>query len=332
MTRARNKSTGEVEDASRLNRYKNVRAVPKDLYECPNSRCRRPATPWAVNTPKRSPAFQYNKHHVEGCHYEGMNVTATTGSKSGNGSFRLQHVTDFNFPPKPKTKVVQITDGDPERPTNGTRKPVGRKTGKQSVRSQQSSYMLGALVDFYLEDIEHNSRLPLNLLSRPLTYGTAFQEITSNSGVGYNNNYIFYCEIKNSVNLEIEAESISVELMKKNHNGKNYKVVFDCSDWTEHQKSSLIEMFEYSKQLAKKAYFDNRDDKAFAFFIGRQDNVETNLFHCRISQFAHVHVGTLFKLADNDEGIWWLPRKKKIGKEFESTNETEQAALPEPEP
>lgn len=68
VTRARNKNTGEIEEASQLNRYKNVNAIPKGQYECPNMLCRYPATPWAVNTEKRSPAFQYKKHHAEGCH------------------------------------------------------------------------------------------------------------------------------------------------------------------------------------------------------------------------------------------------------------------------
>lgn len=54
MTRARNKNTGEIEEASQLNRYKNVNAIPKGQYECPNMLCRYPATPWAVNTEKRS--------------------------------------------------------------------------------------------------------------------------------------------------------------------------------------------------------------------------------------------------------------------------------------
>ncbi|MEZ9557640.1 hypothetical protein AB4239_21505, partial [Vibrio sp. 10N.286.45.C10] len=331
MTRARNTRTGAIESGLSLKKYSCIDEVPKGIHECPNQRCRYPAFPWAIGSETRDPFFSYRKHHIEGCHFEGMveQESNQPGEEGGTGTYKLPHINEFKMPPKPKKPVFGDGDGNV---TSNKKSSKGGKGGKRNARQHQTSYMVGALVDFYLEDIEHHSVLPLQLLTKPLTYTSAFQEITSKPGIGYNTNYIFYCEIKNSVDLAIESDSITVELMSKNHNGKNYKVVFDCSDWTEHQKSSLIDMFEYSKDLATKAFFDQRADKAFVFFIGRQDNVKTNLFHCRVSQFAHVHVGVKFDLAPNDAGTWRLPKQKKIEDKCELFDEPNYAALPEPEP
>ena len=100
MTRARNITTGKVEEANQLNRYKNVNVIPKGIYECPNILCRYPASPWAVNTEKRSPAFQYRQSHAAGCHYETMTGSSGNGSGTGSSSFKLPYVTDFIEPSK----------------------------------------------------------------------------------------------------------------------------------------------------------------------------------------------------------------------------------------
>ncbi|KEH78306.1 hypothetical protein DA72_14355, partial [Vibrio cholerae O1 biovar El Tor] len=337
MTRARNKNTGEIEEASQLNRYKNVNAIPKGQYECPNMLCRYPATPWAVNTEKRSPAFQYKKHHAEGCHFETMTGSDKhSNSDAGSSSFKLPYVTDFIEPRKQSGDGTLGSGGKVSvKNTSGGR----TKTGiSRTARKNQYSSMLGALVDFYLEDPDKHGPLYLNLLNRPFTYRKSFQEITSKRNIGYKDNFVFYCEIKNSVPIVINEEHFTIELMRKHQDVQNYKVSFDTDGWTEHQKQSLIESLKYVRQLSTEAFKDRIQETAYIFFIGKQDKSERHVFHCVHSQFAHPYFGVKPRLLSNVWGTFKLETEISVASsevenqlvDFES--KTLEDFVPEPEP
>ncbi|ENP8415763.1 hypothetical protein ACEI16_000001, partial [Vibrio fluvialis] len=294
MTRARNKDTGEIEEANQLNRYKNIKAIPKELYECPNICCRYPAFPWNIGSKVYSSTFKYMQGHAEGCHYETM--IGSGGQKSGGGSssFKLPYVTDFIEPSKQSSGAKSGTGVK----TSVKNSSGGRtKSGTSKVeRKNQFSSMLGALVDFYLEDPDNHGPLALNLLNRPFTYRKSFQEITSKWNIGYRDNFVFYCEIKNSVPIIINEDHFTIELMRKHQNGQSYKVCFETEGWTEHQKQSLIESLKYVRNLSTEAFKNKTKESAYLFFIGKQDKHEPHIFHCVYSQFAHPYFGKNPKL------------------------------------
>ncbi|MFD2177832.1 hypothetical protein [Veronia pacifica] len=309
MTRARNTSTNKIEFSHDLERFKSRTNLPK--YCCPNNLCRSEAFPWAIGSDKRTPHFQYRNGHADRCHFEGMGTTSDKILGGGSSSFKLPYKSELVFP---KVETVKKQDKDGGR-TQGTIRANSNSRSsdtRTNKRQSQKTSLVGALAEFYLEDIDKHSNLPLKLLSKKTTYRGAFQNLWVRDGVRYNENFIFYSELKVFKPAVHQTNTIEVHLHTYCAESRcNYVLKLDTTEWSEPEKASVRSMLDITLQEGKKAY--GKGDKAFTFFVGKQDNSEPYIFHCKLADFFHCSVYEPFELIENYFGIKsWKTSEKKV--------------------
>lgn len=286
MESARDRHTKEIVEAEDLWMLPHV---DRDGYEC--SGCKKPVYPASyLKTNLKRPHFSLfpKTDHVEGCDVDGERKTVASGRK---GSVRNELETSPGLSPSRLILKDERTSVDPTLPkspaqtgsksttrTNsddGTTRPAGRRPSN-TIRP-----ICRAFINF---PYDRNMSLDIPGIEDK-TYLTAFKKLgAANAGIEqFSRSKVFYAELAWAKAQAID-DSLVIQLSAGEWNSerqlvRKYMLRICWSQWSNYKRTKVQNEMEVVREEGIKEKKSKSKKRAYAFFIGEQDEQDPTYFN-----------------------------------------------------
>lgn len=301
MESARNKLTREIVEAEMLWQLNDF--DPKG-YECWGCGIDMAPRSWRKENKMRPNFSKYpNQSHAKDCDADAEEKIVNQGlGKKHSIKDKLE-----NYPGLSPSRLVLIEERkhiggqvDPNDKTayssvnsNGKNKEVNDDTNKKSRRPANTIRPIcRAFINF---PYDRNMSLNIPGISGN-NYINIFKKLTNNEIRKYNEKKIFYSSLqwkKIKHNDELLIIPLTSGIWSDNRPERTYKIHVDWSTWSKAKKTMLLNELTAAQEEAKQAKKEKKEDKAWVFFIGEQDQIDFDIFHVKDQRLICSIIGDI---------------------------------------
>ena len=279
MESARDKRTGEIVDAEQL---WIINPVDPMGYECRG--CSAQATPCSYRPENKvRPYFSAKDGHNAGCDVEGEVALVKRARKQ---RVTIREGFPGSFPNRlvlRDTRPVSSPDGSPTAPASDRGRRTGSNGSSERCRNRHWAAQTIRSICRTFINYPFDRDLPLVVPGVTAdTYQHVFRSLKSDQVIQYPEPRLFYAPISWKASIA-DDDRLEIQLSygewKERKLTRPYRVWMDWKNWSAAKRNYVSREIETARSEYMTAKKRGDKEKGWLFFIGRQDESDSTLFH-----------------------------------------------------